>query len=59
MTGNETRTIPVAIAAMETQQGVQIAELCASVVVVIVPVAILSMFVRKYLVQGLSFGSIK
>ena len=59
LTGNETRTIPVAIAAMETQQGVQIAELCASVVVVIVPVAILSMFVRKYLVQGLSFGSIK
>lgn len=59
LTGNETRTIPVAIAAMETQQGVQIAELCASVVVVIIPVAILSMFVRKYLVQGLSFGSIK
>lgn len=59
LTGNETRTIPVSVAAMETQQGVQIAELCASVIVVIIPVAVLSLFVRKYLVRGLAFGSIK
>lgn len=59
LTGNNTRTIPVSVAAMETQQGVQIAELCASVTVIIIPVAILALFVRKYLVRGLSFGSIK
>ena len=39
--------------------GVMIAELCASVVVVIIPIVILSQFVKKYLVRGLSFGSIK
>ena len=31
----------------------------ASVIVVIIPVAVLSLFVRKYLVRGLAFGSIK
>lgn len=59
LTGEKTRTLPVAVAAMETQQGVMIAELCASVVVVIIPIVILSQFVKKYLVRGLSFGSIK
>jgi len=59
LTGDKTRTLPVAVAAMETQQGVMIAELCASVVVVIIPIVVLSLFVKKYLVRGLSFGSIK
>ncbi len=59
LTGEQTRTISVAVAALETQQGVMIAELCASVVVAIIPIVILSLFVKKYLVRGLSFGSIK
>lgn len=59
LTGLKTRTLPVAIANMETQQGVMIAELCASTILAILPVIILSIFIKKYLVNGLTFGSIK
>lgn len=59
LTGMKARTLPVAIANMETQQGVMIAELCASTVVVILPVILLSAFIKKYLVNGLTYGSIK
>lgn len=59
LTGMKARTLPVAIANMETQQGVMIAELCASTIVVILPVIFLSIFIKKYLVNGLTFGSIK
>jgi multiple sugar transport system permease protein len=50
-TGRVTRTVPVAIAALETQQGLAVAELCASCIVAIVPVAALSLFIKKYLVN--------
>ncbi|HWQ79321.1 MAG TPA: carbohydrate ABC transporter permease [Anaerovoracaceae bacterium] len=59
LTGLKTRTLPVAIANLETQQGVMIAELCASTIVAILPVVFLSIFIKKYLVNGLTFGSIK
>lgn len=59
MTGLKTRTLPVAIASLDTQQGVMIAELCAATIVAILPVIFLSIFIKKYLVQGLTFGSVK
>lgn len=59
MTGLNTRTLPVAIASLDTQQGVMIAELCAATIVAILPVIFLSIFIKKYLVQGLTFGSVK
>lgn len=59
LSGLNTRTLPVAIASLDTQQGVMIAELCASTIVAILPVIVLSIFIKKYLVQGLTFGSVK
>lgn len=59
LTGLKARTVPVAIANMDTSQGVQIAELCASVLIGIIPIIILSLFIKKYLVSGLTFGSVK
>ncbi|MDR0356270.1 MAG: carbohydrate ABC transporter permease [Deltaproteobacteria bacterium] len=59
LTGLKSRTLPVAIANLETQQGVMIAELCAATIVVIMPVVFLSLFIKKYLVEGLTFGSVK
>ncbi len=59
LTGLNARTLPVAIANMETQQGVMIAELCASTMIAILPVILLSGFIKKYLVNGLTFGSVK
>ena len=57
--GLTTRTIPVAIAALETQDGLQVAEMCASCIVAILPVVLLSIFIKKYLVNGLTFGAVK
>lgn len=57
--GLTTRTIPVAIAALETQDGLQVAEMCASCIVAILPVILLSIFIKKYLVNGLTFGAVK
>lgn len=59
LTGTGARTLPVAIANMETQQGVMIAQLCAATVIIILPVVILSLFIQKYLVSGMTMGSVK
>lgn len=59
LTGTKARTLPVAIANLDTQQGVMIAELCAATVLIIVPVIFLSFFIQKYLVSGMTFGSVK
>lgn len=59
LTGLNARTIPVAIANMDTSQGVAIAELSASVMIGIIPIIILSLFIKKYLVRGMTAGSVK
>ncbi|MGM8365944.1 carbohydrate ABC transporter permease [Virgibacillus sp. W0181] len=59
LTGTKSRTLPVAIANLNTHQGVMIAELSASVILIVLPVILLSMFIQKYLVSGMSFGSLK
>ncbi|MDB5056057.1 MAG: transporter permease [Bacilli bacterium] len=59
LTGIKSRTLPVAIANLETQQGVMIAELCAATVLIILPVIFLSLFIQKYLVSGMTMGSVK
>lgn len=59
LTGLHARTIPVAIANMDTSQGVAIAELSASVMIGIIPIIILSLFIKKYLISGMTAGSVK
>ena len=59
LTGADSATIPVALAALQTQRGVLIGKLSAGVVIAIAPIVILSLFIQKYLVRGLSFGAIK
>lgn len=59
LTGNETRTLPIAIANFLTQRGVEIGELSAATMTMIVPVVLLTFSIRGYLVRGLSFGGVK
>ncbi len=59
LTGSKTGTIPVAIAAMQTQRGVLIGKLAAATTIGIVPMIIIALSLQKYLVRGLSFGAIK
>jgi len=59
LTGRNTRTLPVAISSLWTQQGVNIGAVSAATVITILPVIILTYVIQKSLVHNLTFGSIK
>ncbi|HZW05093.1 MAG TPA: hypothetical protein VFF68_14260, partial [Anaerolineaceae bacterium] len=59
LTGRETRTLPVAIASLWTQQGVQIGAVSAATVITVLPVVALTFIIQKSLVRNLTFGSVK
>lgn len=59
LSGPRTQTIPVALAALQTSNGVQIGKVSAGVVLAIVPLVIASRFIQRFIVQGLTFGSVK
>lgn len=59
ISGRETMTIPVRLAAMKTRQGILIAKLSAGTMISILPMILLASFVKKYLISGLSMGAVK
>jgi multiple sugar transport system permease protein len=59
LTGNNTRTLPVAVANFLTHRGVYIGGLSAATMVMIIPVILLAFSIRGYLVRGLSLGAVK
>lgn len=59
LSGPQTATVPVALAALQTSNGVQIAKVSAGVVLAILPLVVASRFIQRFIVQGLTFGSVK
>jgi multiple sugar transport system permease protein len=59
LTGPTTATIPVSLAALQSQNGVQIAQVSAGVVLGVAPLLIASRFIQRHLVRGLTFGGLK
>ncbi|MDY0884454.1 carbohydrate ABC transporter permease [Dongia soli] len=59
LTGPTTATIPVALAGLQSSNGVQIAEISAGVIMGILPMLLASRFIQRYLVRGLTFGAVK
>ncbi len=59
LSGSRTHTVPVSLAAMVTQRGVLIGKVSAGTALAIIPMIIISMFVKKYLVKGLTLGAVK
>jgi multiple sugar transport system permease protein len=59
LTGPTTATIPVALAGLQSQNGVEIAEISAGVVLAVAPLLIASRFIQNNLVRGLTLGAIK
>lgn len=59
LSGPGTATVPVALASYQSQNGVQIANVSAGVVMAVLPMAIISRFVQRYIVSGLTFGAVK
>jgi len=57
--GHENQTIPVAASLLITQQGIAWGQAMATGTVIITPMVIAGLVVRKYLVRGLSMGAVK
>ncbi len=58
-TGQSTQTVPVAASLLVSQEGVQWGQAMATGTIIILPMVIAGIFVRKYLVRGLSMGAVK
>jgi len=59
LTGPSTQTIPVALASLQSSNGVQIAKVSAGVVLAVLPLVVASRFIQRFIVQGLTLGSVK
>lgn len=59
LTGLESRTLPVALAGLVTQVGTQVGPMAAGTILMSVPVIVLTFVVQRYLVSGLTMGSVK
>jgi multiple sugar transport system permease protein len=59
LTAEKSSTIPIALAAMQTERGVMLGTLAAAMSFAILPMIALSIAIQKYLVRGLTFGALK
>jgi multiple sugar transport system permease protein len=59
LSGPATQTIPVALASLQTSNGVQIGNVAAGVILAILPLVVASRFIQRFIVEGLTYGSVK
>ena len=57
--GPSSATVPVALAALQTSNGVEIGKVAAGVSLAILPLMVSARLIQRYMVEGLSFGSVK
>jgi multiple sugar transport system permease protein len=57
--GRDTRVLPVAVYSLLTFEEINWGPLAAAAFLITVPVLVLTMFVQRYIVSGLSFGAVK
>jgi multiple sugar transport system permease protein len=59
LTGKKSKTLPVAVAGLITQQGTEIGAVCAATMLIIVPMILLYFGFRSFLIKGMIAGAIK
>lgn len=59
LTGPETRTLPVAITGFIRETGILWGQMGAAGAVMLLPTALITLFMQRYLVRGLTMGAIK
>lgn len=59
LSSSRTKTAPVAITSFISFEGIRWGEIAAAGVLVAIPVIIMGLMVRKYLISGLTMGAIK
>lgn len=59
LTGKKTKTLPVAISGLITQQGIQIGAISAATIIIILPMILLYFGLRTFLIKGMVAGAVK
>ncbi len=59
LSGPETKTLPVTLPALITPRGTLWGQVAASGTIVMLPMLVFGMIVRKHLIRGLTFGAVK
>ncbi|RLC17737.1 MAG: carbohydrate ABC transporter permease [Deltaproteobacteria bacterium] len=59
LTGRASKTLPVAVAALITQQGTEIGAVCAATMLIVTPMILLYFCFRTFLIKGMVAGAIK
>jgi multiple sugar transport system permease protein len=59
LTGKNTKTLPVAVSGLITQQGTQIGAVSAATMLIILPMVLLYFGLRTFLIKGMVVGAIK
>lgn len=59
LTGKKSKTLPVAVSGLITQQGTQIGAVSAAIVLIIMPMILLYFGLRTFLIQGMVAGAVK
>ena len=59
LSGFDTRTVPVALARIRGESGINWGTITATEVIYIAPVIIFTFFLQKYLLRGITFGTVK
>jgi len=59
LSGFDTRTVPVALARIRGESGIEWGTITATEVLYIAPVIIFTFFLQKYLLRGITFGTVK
>lgn len=59
LTGRASKTLPVAVAALITQQGTEIGAVCAATMLVVTPMILLYFCFRSFLIEGMIAGAVK
>lgn len=59
LSGNDSKTLPVAISSLVTQQGTAIGAVSAATILAMMPMALLYFAMRRFLVSGLNLGAVK
>ncbi len=59
LTGKKSKTLPVAVSSLVTQQGTQIGAVSAATMIIILPMIILYFGLRTFLIKGIVAGAVK
>lgn len=59
LAGRDTRTLPVAVFSLLTYEEINWGPLAAAAFLITIPVLILTLFMQRHIVSGLSFGAVK